>query len=147
MDVSKSITYHVTKTGNTLRRLTAKKIRSAGLDITPEESVILNQLWDRGRQSLAELAQWTVKEPSALTRQVDSLVQKGYLKRQQSASDRRGVEVSLTSKGSALEAQFERTGIRQLDKHLVGSLGESPEKLLEILSRIHLAALDELGKN
>lgn len=146
MDISRSITYHVTRTGIILRRLTAKKLRGAGLDITPEESVLLNQLWDRDQQGLSELAQWSVKEPSTLTRQIDGLVQKGYVTREHLSTDRRSIEVSLTSKGKTLEAKFEATGIRQLDENFVGGLGGNPDKLLEILMSIRKAALQELNQ-
>lgn len=146
MDISKSITYHVTRTGNILRRLTAKRIRDAGIDVTPEESVLLNQLWDRDKQGVSELAQWSVKEPSTLTRQIDGLVRKGYLKRQHGTADRRSVEVSLTAKGRALEAKFERTGIRELDTDLLGGLGERPDKILKILNSLSETALRELEK-
>ncbi|CAA0099161.1 Uncharacterised protein [Halioglobus japonicus] len=146
MDISTSITFHVTRTGILLRRLTARKLRQAGLDITPEESVLLNQLWDRDKQGLSELAEWSVKERSTLTRQIDGLVRKGYVTRKHLSTDRRSIEVRLTTKGKGLKAKFENTGIPQLDKDFVGSLGVQPDKLLAILAAIREAALLELDE-
>ena len=144
MDISGSITYHITKTGNILRRLAAKKIRDAGLDITPEESVLLNQLWDRGDMSVAELARWSVKEPSTLSRQIDALVNKGYVSRHQNQSDRRSIFISLTPAGNTLKQRFEKTGIRQLDRDFANSLGGDPGQLLQQLLDITRTALREL---
>ena len=67
MDIADSLTYHITKTGNILRQVTAKRIKSAGINLTPEESVLMNQLWDRDNQTLGELGQWSVKDSSTLT--------------------------------------------------------------------------------
>ncbi|MBN7795736.1 MarR family winged helix-turn-helix transcriptional regulator [Parahaliea mediterranea] len=144
MDISQSITYHITRTGNILRRLAAKKIRDAGLDVTPEESVFLNQLWDRDEQSLSELGRWSVKEPSTLTRQIDGLVKKGYVVREVNPVDRRSVFVRLTPAGKALKKRFEHTGIRQLDRDLAHALGGNPEKLLRELLDICQTAEREL---
>lgn len=146
MDVSKSITYHVTKTGNLLRRLTAKKIRDAGIDVTPEESAVLNQLWDKDNQSVSELAQWAVKEPSTLSRQIDGLARKGYVTRQRSDADRRSLHIKLTARGKSLESKFEATGIRQLDHDLLTGLPGTPKATLQILIDLHEAARRELGE-
>lgn len=144
MDISQSITYHITKTGNILRRLAAKKIRDAGLDVTPEESVFLNQLWDRDELSLSELGRWSVKEPSTVTRQIDALVKKGYVERHENQVDRRSVFVRLTPAGKVLKKRFEHTGIRQLDRDLAHTLGGNPEKLLRELLDICQTAEREL---
>tara|TARA_R110002073_G_scaffold164809_2_gene321229 strand:- start:4068 stop:4511 length:444 start_codon:yes stop_codon:yes gene_type:complete len=145
MDIADSLTYHITKTGNILRRLAAKKIRDAGLDITPEESVLLNQLWDRDVQSQAELGQWSVKEPSTLTRQIDGLVRKGYVKRRENDKDRRSIFICLTPEGRLLKARFARTGIRQLDQDLARNLGADPETILKQLLDIRQTALQQLN--
>ena len=144
MDIATSLTYHITKTGNILRRLAARKIRDAGLDITPEESVLLNQLWDRDQQSQTELGQWSVKERSTVTRQIDSLVSKGYVERRQRPDDRRSVCIALTVKGKALEARFEHTGIRQLDEDLAQALTGGSGEMLEQLIKVRERALAEL---
>ena len=87
MDPSKSITYNITRTGNLLRQVTARRIKEAGIDITPEESVLMNQLWERDNQSITELGAWSVKEASTLTRQIDALegVHSAHSKRAQIA--------------------------------------------------------------
>lgn len=145
MDISNSLTYHITKTGNILRQLAAKRIRDAGLNITPEESVLLNQLWDRDNQSVSELGKWTVKGPSTLTRQIDGLVRKGYVIRSQGADDRRLVFVKLSKAGKQLRKAFDASGVRDLDADVVPLEGKDAKKLLELLLKIRATALQELN--
>lgn len=144
MDISSSLTYHITKTGNVLRQLAAKRLKSSGLDITPEESVLLNQLWDKDIQSISELGKWTVKGPSTLTRQLDGLVKKGYVERNPSEKDRRMVFVKLTKRGKELRKAFDAAGIRELDADVVPVKGKEAEKLLALLQTIRSSALQEM---
>ncbi len=144
MDISSSLTYHITKTGNVLRQLAAKRLKDAGLNITPEESVLMNQLWDKDNQSVSELGKWTVKGPSTLTRQLDGLVKKGYVERRQSLEDRRMVFVKLSEAGKGLRKAFDAAGIRELDADVVPVEGREAEKLLALLLKIRTKALQEM---
>ncbi len=144
MDISSSLTYHITKTGNVLRQLAAKRLKDAGLNITPEESVLMNQLWDKDNQSVSDLGKWTVKGPSTLTRQLDGLVKKGYVERRQSLEDRRMVFVKLSEEGKGLRKAFDAAGIRELDADVVPVEGREAEKLLALLLKIRTKALQEM---
>ncbi len=145
MDISSSLTYHITKTGNLLRQLAAQRIKDAGLNITPEESVLLNQLWDQDNQSVSDLGKWTVKGPSTLTRQIDALVRKGYVIREQGSKDRRLVFVKLSETGKELRKAFDAAGVRELDSDVVPLEGPDAQRLLELLLTIRARALQELG--
>lgn len=144
MDISASLTYHITKTGNVLRQLAAKRLKDAGLDITPEESVLLNQLWDQDNQSVSQLGKWTVKGPSTLTRQIDGLAKKGYVERWHGSQDRRMVFVRLSEKGKALRGTFDKTGIRELDSDVVRMPAKDAERFLALLLQIRSNALKEI---
>lgn len=144
MDLNDSITYQITKCGNILRQLTAKRIKAVDINVTPEESVLLNQLWDKDTQTQSELGEWAVKGPSTVTRQIDSLVKKGYVQRVHSSEDRRKIYAKLTAKGKKLRQLFEATGISQLDSSLQGISTEDLETTFRVLLRIKAQALDEL---
>lgn len=146
MDISTSLTYHITKTGNVLRQLVAKKIKDAGLNITPEESVLLNQLWDQDNQTVSQLGKWSVKDPSTLTRQIDGLVKKGYVERWQGNNDRRMVFIKLTKAGKSLKSSFDKAGIRKLDSDIVQSQVGNAEVFLDLLLRIREKAQEEINK-
>ena len=144
MDISNSLTYHITKTGNVLRQLSAKRIKDAGLNLTPEESVLMNQLWDRDNQTITELNLWSVKEASTLTRQIDSLVKKAYVERHHGTADRRTVFVRLTSEGKKLQSKFNKTMIPNLDRDVADIPQKDADKLLKLLIKVRDSALVEL---
>ena len=144
MDISNSLTYHITKTGNVLRQLSAKRIKDAGLNLTPEESVLMNQLWDRDNQTITELNLWSVKEASTLTRQIVSLVKKAYVERHHGTADRRTVFVRLTSEGKKLQSKFNKTMIPNLDRDVADIPQKDADKLLKLLIKVRDSALVEL---
>lgn len=145
MDISNSLTYHITKTGNVLRQLAASRIKAAGLNITPEESVLLNQLWDQDNQTISQLGKWSVKEPSTLTRQIDGLVKKGYVVRAQGARDRRKVFIKLTRSGKTLQKAFNAARVRELDSDVVPLQAKDEKKFLALLQQIRTKALEEMN--
>ena len=144
MDISDSLTYHITKTGNLLRQVSAKRIKSAGVNLTPEESTLMNQLWDKNQQTVSELGQWSIKDSSTLTRQIDGLVKKGYVERIHGTDDRRNVFVSLTKEGIALKKQFQKSRVPELDNDMVSCSNEDLETVLRLLTEIREKALNEL---
>ncbi len=144
MDIADSLTYHITKTGNILRQVTAKRIKSAGINLTPEESVLMNQLWDRDNQTLGELGQWSVKDSSTLTRQVDGLVKKGYVERVHGTEDRRNVFVRLSGAGKKLQAAFRKTGVANLDRDMIPHSAADVDKALKLIMEVREQALKEL---
>lgn len=144
MELSESITYHITKTGNVLRQLTAKRIKDAGISLSPEESVLMNQLWDKDNQTVSELNLWSIKDASTLTRQIDRLVKKELVSRSHGADDRRSVYISLTAEGKKLKKLFLKTRVSELDGDLANMSEQDAQKLLQLLISIRENAQAEI---
>jgi DNA-binding MarR family transcriptional regulator len=144
VDLTESITYSLSKTGNLLQQLSAKRLKARGIDLTPEESVFMNQLWDKDCQSQAELNLWSIKEASTVTRQIDKLVRKGYVERYNGTEDRRTVFIKLTAKGKQLRDAFNSTNIPDLDTEFLPQCREQRAQFLALLEDIREKALSEL---
>lgn len=127
-------------------QLSARKIKAQGDDMTPEESVLLNQLWGKDRQSLSELSHWSIKEPSTPTRQIDRLADKGYVRREHDEQNRRKILVKLSPKGKKLKQAFEQTGIPSLDEKLANISQADIGTTLRVLTVIRDKALQQLNK-
>ncbi len=143
MQLEASLSFQITACGNLLRQLTAQQIKSAGIDLTPEESVLLNQLWKNDDQPLSELARWAVKGPSTVTRQIDGLVKKGYVERVQGSEDRRQIFAKLTPAGKKIRAKFLKADVPNLDKCLPVMDDKDYAKTLQTIATIrqHLIGL------
>ncbi|MEM7028030.1 MAG: MarR family winged helix-turn-helix transcriptional regulator [Chloroflexota bacterium] len=86
-----------------MRLKLAQKFSESGYDITPEEWVILNRLWQKEGRSQNELAETTIKDKTTVTRFLNRMEKKGLVVRQNSSEDARVKHVYLTAYGKELE--------------------------------------------
>ncbi len=70
-----------------------------GFDITPEQFLVLDTLWDDGVQSQQEIADKIQKDKNSITKLIDALEQKNYVKRSQDKQDRRLNLINITDEG------------------------------------------------
>ncbi len=96
----------VGRTFHIMRRAFTATVHGAGIQITPEEWVLLNRLWTRDGQRQTELAESTIKDRTTVTRLLDGMVKKGLVRRETDPEDRRVVLAWLTDEGRGLIQQL-----------------------------------------
>jgi DNA-binding MarR family transcriptional regulator len=96
------------------------------LGLTLLEWYALRALYAEDGLSASRLAAMVCRHPSSMTALLDRMEDKGLLRRQTDADDRRSVRVFLTAQGRAFHPQIEATA-GQLD-HLLASL-IAPEQM------------------
>ena len=82
------------------RKATNQLFRKLGIELTPDQWIVLKKLSETEVVSQRELADATSKDPAALTRLLDLLEKKRLIAR--ASADRRTFKVLLTKEGSAL---------------------------------------------
>ncbi|WP_200949004.1 MarR family transcriptional regulator [Frateuria sp. Soil773] len=73
-----------------------------GVDLRFNQFLILKRLAKLGPMSASELARAVELDGGAMTRQLDQLERKGYLRRCPHEQDRRALRIELTADGEAL---------------------------------------------
>lgn len=73
--------------------------KKAGIDLTPEQWVIIDDLYRRNGISQTELANGSFKNAPTVSRIIDLLVQKEMVERQRFENDRRRYKIFLTDFG------------------------------------------------
>lgn len=74
--------------------------KDAGVNITPEQWVVLDHLHKEGASSQTDLANGTFKDAPTVSRIIDKLANKGLAERTRFPNDRRRYQVALTDKGA-----------------------------------------------
>ena len=95
----KNFGFLIERTIKKIRQNLQRRFVEAGLDITVDQWVILDQLNNRNGLSQNELAECTYKDAPTVTRIIDLLCKKGYTTRVMDTSDRRRFQIMLTEKG------------------------------------------------
>ena len=117
--------------------LTAK-----GADLKFTQFHVLKQLAYFGHMTATELARSVDVDGGAMTRQLDQLEAKGYLRRQPHEQDRRALRIELTEAGQLLWKHLHESNMATLERAQKGLTELERANLLDYLERV-LNALRE----
>jgi DNA-binding MarR family transcriptional regulator len=89
-----------------IRSLTYKEFLGHGLELTPEQWVVLVQLWRKDGQSQSALSELTLRDRPTMSRILDTMEKGGLIQRVVDERDARSRLVRLTRAGKALQAKL-----------------------------------------
>jgi len=89
----------ISKTENAISVYVKQQFTKAGLKVTPGQLAILFLLKGNNRQSMTGLSQQLGTDNSAVTRAVDRLEKSGLVERNNSVTDRREYQITITEEG------------------------------------------------
>jgi DNA-binding MarR family transcriptional regulator len=108
----------------------------APLDLTAAQYIILSSLNHLQTATAADLCNGIVYDPGAMTRLIDRLELKGFVRRQRQPGDRRRVDLELTEEGKALYPRMNAVVVRVLNRFLAGFTKKEVRELEQYLRRI-----------
>lgn len=74
-----------------------------GFNLTPEQYLVMDTLWDEGVFSQQQIADILIKDKNSVTKLIDALESKGLVKRIADTRDRRQNKIHLTENAAALK--------------------------------------------
>lgn len=123
-----------------IRSATYKEFLAHGLELTPEQWIVLVQLWTKDGQSQSALSELTLRDPPTMSRILDTMQKSDLVTRVVDEQDARSRLVKLTKTGKALQAK-----LVPVAKKLVARLEHDiSERDLEITHRTLARMLENL---
>ncbi|MBK6686732.1 MAG: MarR family transcriptional regulator [Deltaproteobacteria bacterium] len=101
------LAYQVQFTARLLRKHFLDLAAAEGLELTPEQWVVLNKLTWRGQCTLSELVPGALADRPNVSRIVEGLVKRGLVARRADEHDGRKVRLCLTKQGQQVHDRFE----------------------------------------
>ena len=101
-NIEKRVGFLLERTTRILKLSFTKAFGNLGVDITPEQWIILDTLVQKGSHSQVELAQIIFKNIPTVSRIIDILVNKDFVLREISEEDRRKTIISISEEGEKL---------------------------------------------
>jgi len=89
-----------------LRSVTYKEFASHGLELTPEQWIVLVQLWQKDGQSQSALSELTLRDKPTMSRILDTMEKGGLVERVVDEHDARSRRVVLTARGRGLQSEL-----------------------------------------
>ncbi|HWX64831.1 MAG TPA: MarR family transcriptional regulator [Rhodanobacter sp.] len=119
------------------------ELAASGLDLSYTQFLILKKLAKLGPMSASNLARTVELDGGAMTRQLDQLERKDYLRRCPHEQDRRALRIELTEAGAAQSQQLTDCSARVLEA-AQRSLSETERNQLhDYLTRVLHALRDK----
>jgi DNA-binding MarR family transcriptional regulator len=108
----------------------------ADFDMTHAQFGIFLKLLHGPADTAADLARELMVDTGSMTRALDRVEEKDFVKRTRSSEDRRVIQVSLTAKGRELADQMTEVAIRAVNHHLRGFAPAEVSQLKDFLRRM-----------
>jgi len=118
------------------RMINALDVKLAPLGLTSAQWLVLVRVQARPGCTAAELCRCTNTDTGSMTRMIDRLEEKGFIRRVRSQEDRRVVHLEMTEAGKALYPQVIPPVVDLLNAHLQGFSQEELDTLIGFLKRI-----------
>ena len=136
MILSKKIAVEINIAGCKLKQYTAAMLKLHNIDLTPEQFLLIDLLWNQGPLSQLDIADQMQKDKNSITKLVDAIERKGYVVRLQNPNDRRSNTIILTELGSSLKDNAKTKGISILSTMLEGISEQELYSFLETLDKL-----------
>ncbi|WP_136415432.1 MULTISPECIES: MarR family transcriptional regulator [Oxalobacteraceae] len=131
---SESIGYLLKRAGSQLSLTVDRAL--AEFDMTHAQLSIFLRLAHGLSNTAADLARELMTDTGAMTRMLDRLEEKGFVRRTRSSEDRRVVEVALTEKGVQLADQMTQVVVDAMNHHLRGFSAAEIAQFKDFLRRM-----------
>ncbi|HET8711161.1 MAG TPA: MarR family transcriptional regulator, partial [Spongiibacteraceae bacterium] len=132
--LGESLGYLIKRAGTMISNAIDQEL--ASYDITHQQFSILVILSELKCQTAADLARETCGDTGAITRMLDRLEAKDFIRRVRSAEDRRVVNIELTPAGALCAEKMPIVAINVLNRHLEGFSKHEVEAVKTFLHRL-----------
>ena len=117
-----------------------------GSNLTAEQFLVMDTLWDEGIMSQQEIADIILKDKNSVTKLIDALEKKGLVIRIAGEEDRRQKMIHLTEKAVEVKEAITKIAIESTD-HIIKDIPK--EELISFIKVLHKMAdnIDSLSLN
>ncbi|TRZ42423.1 MarR family winged helix-turn-helix transcriptional regulator [Robertkochia solimangrovi] len=103
----KTVFYTIERTIKSYRKFSNRNFSRVVDDITVDQKLILQYLNSSPELSQTEIAELVFKDTASITRMIDLMVKKDFLKRSINTEDRRKFKLEITAKGKDILSRLE----------------------------------------
>ena len=144
MLLSKEFAVYLNLAACKLKQYTAMILRQNDVNLTPEQFLLVDLLWNQGPMSQQKLADAMHKDKNSITKFVDGLEKKQLVARVRDEKDRRSNRIVLTPKAEEMKHGAKEKGISMLDGVVRGISEDELRNFLNTLDKI-LLNMNEQG--
>ncbi len=113
-----------------------KIFQDHGFNLTPEQFLVMDTLWDDGVLSQQQIADIIIKDKNSVTKLIDALEKKGLVIRKTDDQDRRLNKIHLTEKAVSIKESITIIAIESTDKIIKDIPKEDLINFIKVLNKM-----------
>lgn len=136
MMLIKEIAVYINILNSRIKKCFFDKLQENGVNITPEQYLVLDILWEKQSISQQRIADIIQKDKNSVTKIIDSLEKKNLVCRVVDANDRRINKIELSQKGSDLEEVATEVAIKFMNDVVHGIDTQDLDTFAKVLHQL-----------
>lgn len=132
----KEIAVNVNILNSRIKKCFFDKLQENGINITPEQFLVLDILWDKQPMSQQKIADLIQKDKNSVTKIIDSLEKKNLVKRIVDKNDRRINQIELTEEAIALEKITTKVAIDFMNDAVKGIDSQDLDSFVNVMRQL-----------
>lgn len=118
-----------------LKKHIASVFKSEGINLTAEQFLVMDTLWNQGEMTQQSIAYLIQKDKNSVTQFIDNLEKKGLVNRVVDSSDRRVNNIRLSKAGMAMKDNTKIVAIDVLNDIVDGISEEDLKTFVKVLNK------------
>ena len=119
-----------------LKKHLAEVFKRNGVNLTAEQYLVMDTLWNEGTLTQQEIAFIIQKDKNSVTQFIDNLEKKGLVTRSVSQEDRRVNNIAVTEEGMALKDSTKQLAINAMNEAMEGIPEEDVQTCVEVMKKV-----------
>lgn len=136
MMLIKQIAVYVNILNSRIKKCFIDRLQENGINITPEQYLVLDILWDKQSLSQQNIADVIQKDKNSVTKIIDSLEKKHLVRRVMDQKDRRVNKIELTDEAIAMEKIATEVAISFMNDAIKGIDNQELDSFVNVMRQI-----------
>lgn len=136
MMLIKEIAVYVNILNSRIKKCFIDRLQENGINITPEQYLVLDILWEKQSLSQQNIADIIQKDKNSVTKIIDSLEKKHLVKRVMDKKDRRINKIELTEDAIAMEKVATEVAIAFMNEAIKGIDNKDLDSFVNVMRQI-----------
>lgn len=137
MLLSKQVAVYINLVHFKLKQYASEQLRTHGIDITPEQFLLIDLLWNEGPMSQQKMADLMQKDKNSIKKIVDGLEKKGLVLRNRNTSDKRSNTLVLSKEAEEMKVGAKEFGLSILDDVLKDIPENEVQTFVDVLQKMN----------
>lgn len=117
---------------NSMKQRITECFREKGFQLSPEQFLVMDTLWDEGVLTQQQIADITMRDKNSIVKLIDGLESRNLVKRVSNPNDRRQNLIKVTPQSLRIRNEVEALAFESV----TGILGDIPEDDLKVLVKV-----------